>query len=109
MLRPTHNTRAQAKVYRIGFLGGRFDAALWPSFLDSLREHGWEEGRNIVVEGRWAEGRPERYIELASELVSHKMDVIVASALPAVRALQQASRTTPIIMIAVVDPVEMGS
>ena len=108
MLRPTHNTCAQAKVYRIGFLGGRFDAALWPSFLDGLREHGWEEGRNIIVVSRWAEGRPERYIELASELVSLNMDVVVASAPPAVRALQQATRTTPIIVIAVVDPVEMG-
>jgi putative ABC transport system substrate-binding protein len=108
LLRPTHHIRAQAKVYRIGFLGGRYDPALWPSFLDGLREHGWEEGLNIVIEGRWTEGRPERYIELASELVSLKMDVIVAGAPPAVRALQQATRTTPIIMIAVADPVEMG-
>ena len=108
LLRPTHHIRAQAKVYRIGFLGGRFDEALWPSFLDALREHGWEEGLNIVIEARWTEGRPERYIELASELVSLKMDVIVAGAPPAVRALQQATRTIPIKMIAVADPVEMG-
>src|SRR3954447_6815407 len=72
LLRPTHHIRAQAKVYRIGFLGGRYDPALWPSFLDGLREHGWEEGLNIVIEGRWTEGRPERYIELASELVRLK-------------------------------------
>jgi putative ABC transport system substrate-binding protein len=96
------------KLYRIGYLGGRFDAALGASFLDGLREHGWEEGLNIVIEGRWTEGRPERYIELASELVSLKLDVIVAAAPPAVRALQQATRTTPIVMIAVADPVEMG-
>jgi putative ABC transport system substrate-binding protein len=108
LLRRADHSGAQAKVYRIGFLGGRFDAALWPSFLDGLREHGWQEGLNIVIEARWTEGRPERYIELASELVSLKMDVIVAGAPPAVRALQQATRTTPIIMIAVADPVEMG-
>ena len=108
LLRPTHHTRAQAKVYRIGFLGGSFDAALWSSFLDGLSEHGWRQGHNLVVEGRWAEARPERYIELASELVSLKMDAIVAAAPPAVRALQQATGTTPIIMIAVADPVEMG-
>jgi putative ABC transport system substrate-binding protein len=99
---------AQETPRRIGFLGGRFDAALWPSFLDGLREHGWKEGHNIVVEGRWTEGRPERYVELASELVSLKMDVIVASAPPAVQALQQATGTIPIVMIAVADPVKTG-
>src|SRR4051794_38814560 len=61
LLRPTHHIRAQAKLYRIGYLGGRFDAALGASFLDDLREHGWEEGLNIVIEGRWTEGCPERY------------------------------------------------
>src|SRR5690242_925136 len=70
--------------------------------------HGWQEGLNIVIEARWTEGRPERYIELASELVSLKMDVIVAGAPPAVRALQQTTHTTRMIMIVVADPVEMG-
>ena len=100
--------RAQAKIYRIAFLGNRFDAALWQSFLDALRQHGWEDGRNIIVEGRWADGRTERYAEIASELASLKVDVIVASAPPAVRAVQQATRTTPIVMTAVADPVEIG-
>jgi putative ABC transport system substrate-binding protein len=100
--------RAQGTPRRIGYLGTRFNAAYWQSFLDALREHGWEDGRNIIVEGRWAEARPERYVELASELVSLKMDVIVASAPPAVRAVQQATRTIPIIMTAVADPVDMG-
>jgi hypothetical protein len=48
LLRPTHHIRAQARLYRIGYLGGRFDAALGASFLDGLREHGWEEGRTIA-------------------------------------------------------------
>jgi hypothetical protein len=60
--------RAQGTPRRIGYLGTRFNAAYWQSFLNALREHGWEDGRNIIVEGRWAEARPERYVELASEL-----------------------------------------
>ena len=99
---------AQETPRRIGYIGTRFNAPLWQSFLDGLRKHGWEEGRNIMVVGRWAEGRPERYIELASELVSLKMDVIVANAPPAVQALQQATRTIPIIMSPTLIPVEMG-
>ena len=61
-----------------------------------------------MVEGRWAEARPGGYVELASELVSLKMDVIVANGPPALKALQQATRTIPIIMAAVDYPVEMG-
>ena len=100
---------AQAKVYRIGYIGTRFDAPLWQSFLDDLRNHGWEDGRNVVVEGRWAEARPGGgYVELASELVSLKMDVIVGNGPPALQALQQATRTIPIIMASANYPVEMG-
>jgi putative ABC transport system substrate-binding protein len=99
---------AQAKVYRIGYIGTRFDAPLWQSFLDDLRKHGWEDGRNVVVEGRWAEARPGGYVELASELVSLKMDVIVANGPQALQALQQATRTIPIIMASADYPVEMG-
>ena len=99
---------AQAKVYRIGYIGTRFDAPLWQSFLDDLRKHGWEDGRNVVVEGRWVQARPGGYVELASELISLKMDVIVANGPPALKALQQATRTLPLIMAAVDYPVEMG-
>src|SRR5829696_7126094 len=99
---------AQTKVYRIGYIGTRFNAPLWQSFLDDLRKHGWEDGRNVVVEGRWAEARPGGYVELASELVSLKMDVIVANGPPALQALQQATRTIPIIMAFADYPVEMG-
>jgi len=99
---------AQPKVYRIGYIGTRFNAPLWQSFLDDLRKHGWEDGRNVVVVGRWVEARPGGYVELASELVSLKMDVIVANGPPALQALQQATRTIPIIMAYADYPVEMG-
>jgi putative ABC transport system substrate-binding protein len=75
--------------------------------LDGLRERGWESHR-FVIEGRWSEGRVERLPELAAELVALNVDVIVASAPPAVRAAQQATRTIPIIMHAVADPVQAG-
>jgi putative ABC transport system substrate-binding protein len=61
-----------------------------------------------VIESRWAEGRVERYPELAAELVALNLDVMVASAPPGVRAAQQATRNVPIIMMAVGDPVDMG-
>jgi putative tryptophan/tyrosine transport system substrate-binding protein len=108
LLREVERAKAQTKVHRIGYLGNRQNAAIWQAFLDGLREHGWVDRHNIEVQARFAEGRAERYAELALELVSLKMDVIVASAPPAVRAVQQATRTTPIIMTAVADPVAMG-
>ena len=106
---PTARAIAQGRVYRVGFLTtGSPDPVLWQAFLDGLREHGWEDGRNVTIERRLAEGRPERLPHLASELVALNMDVIVAAAPPAVRAAQQATRTTPILMTAVADPISMG-
>src|SRR5829696_9048310 len=54
---------AQPKVYRIGYIATRFNAPLWQSFLDDLRKHGWEDSRNVVVEGRWAEARLGGYLD----------------------------------------------
>ncbi len=102
------NAQARDKAFRIGFLGNRVTPSMWQAFVYGLRERGWEESRNIVIESRWAEGRVERYPELAAELVALNLDVMVASAPPGVRAAQQATRTVPIIMMAVGDPVEMG-
>jgi putative tryptophan/tyrosine transport system substrate-binding protein len=99
---------AQERVRRIGFLANQFNAAIWHAFRERLQDHGWIEGQNMVFESRFAEGRSEQYIELAFELALLKVDVIVASGPPAVRAAQQATRTIPIIMTAVADPVEMG-
>jgi putative ABC transport system substrate-binding protein len=75
--------------------------------LDGLRERGWEPG-DFVLEARWAEGRAERFPQFAAELVALGVDVIVASTPPSVRAAQQATRTIPIIMFAVADPVQAG-
>jgi putative ABC transport system substrate-binding protein len=81
---------------------------LLEAFRHGLRELGYVEGQNIVIESRWAEGNYDRLPGLAAELVGLKMDVIVAAAVPAIRAAKEATRTIPIIMATVVDPVATG-
>src|SRR5262245_43855955 len=76
--------RAQqaGKLPTIGFLGASTPSAWSPwtaAFVQRLRELGWIEGRNIAIEYRWAEGRPERYAEIAAEFVQLKVDVIVTT------------------------------
>ena len=73
-----------------------------------LRERGYVEGQNIVIEQRWADGKYERLPGLAAELVQMKVDVIVAATTVAIRAAQQATTTTPIIMVRTPDPAGMG-
>src|SRR5262245_32100093 len=77
-------------------------------FVQRLRELGWHEGRNLTVNVRWAEGRRERYAEIAAEFVKLKVDVIVTYALPAIFAAKQATSTIPIVFAAASDPVENG-
>jgi len=100
------------KVWRIGVLSsgspsatamGRIDA-----FKRGLRELGYVEGRNIVIESRWGEGKYDTLPGLAAELVRLKMDVILTAAVPAIRAAKGATGTIPIVMAVVVDPVETG-
>jgi ABC-type uncharacterized transport system substrate-binding protein len=95
-----------ARLARIGFLEASpgFDQALH----EGLRELGYVEGKNIVVEWRWARSRAERFPELAAELVRLKVDVIVATNNPAVAAAQAATQTIPIVMVIVTDPVRLG-
>jgi putative ABC transport system substrate-binding protein len=101
------------KVYRIGILGNAPPtvpgvASLWKAFAEGLRERGYVEGKNLVIERRWTEGRIERFPPLAAELVSLKVDLIVAVSKPAVLAVKQATRLIPIIMVNVLSPVESG-
>ena len=98
-----------AKVPRIGFLGmdSGMQAIRVAAFQDELRKYGYVDGRTIVIEYRWAEGRFDRLAELAAELVALKVDVIVTAAPPSVRAAQRATTTIPIVMT-VHDPIGMG-
>jgi putative tryptophan/tyrosine transport system substrate-binding protein len=78
------------------------------AFRQGLRERGYVEGHNIVIELRAAEGRMERFPALASELVRVKVDVIVAGNTPAARAVQQATTTIPVVVPVMGDPVRDG-
>lgn len=99
-----------ARIVRVGFLSAAAPAADQnrSAFGERLRELGWVEGQNLVVESRWAEGRLERLPELAAELVRLKCDVIVAVVTQASLAARSATSTIPIVMIAVSDPVAAG-
>ena len=105
--------RAQqaGKIYRIGYLSTptrESVAQVLEAFLRTLRELGWVEGRNLVVEYRWAEGKIERLPELAAELVRLNVDLIVAPAGSAALAAKKATSGIPIVMIFPSDPVELG-
>jgi putative ABC transport system substrate-binding protein len=78
------------------------------AFEGGLRDLGWMPGTNLLIEYRYAEGKPERLSELAAELVRLPVDVIVASSPMGVRAAQQATRTIPIVMSTLPDPVGEG-
>jgi len=111
LLPVTACAEATPKVPRIGLLMTTTPAAashIVAAFLDALREQGRIEGQSIAVEYRWAEGRSERFDELASDLVRHKVDVLVASSQGPALAAQRATKTIPIIMVNVTDPVEAG-
>jgi putative tryptophan/tyrosine transport system substrate-binding protein len=101
-----------AKVPRIGFLavGSREGRAfLIEGFLQGLREHGYVEGQNIVIEYRFSEDRNDRLPELAAELVALKVKLILASGTPASFAAKQATSTIPIVMGGIAaNPVETG-
>ena len=96
------------KVWRIGILGNTPASPPWEAFRQSLRQHGYVEGQNIVVEARWSEGRIERFPGLAAELVRLKVDVIVVASTPGAQAAKQATSTIPIVIATSVDPVGAG-
>ena len=99
------------RVHRIGYLTGGLSTDrphLIEAFRQGLRELGWVEGQNIVIEYRYAEGRFDRLPDLAAELVRLKVDIIVAVATPASAAAKNATGTIPIVGISLGDPVGTG-
>ena len=99
------------QVYRISFLGTATPSlmSVWlTAFREGLRERGYVEGKNIAIERRWGEGKPERFPVLAAELVKLKVDLILTSGSQAVRAVQHATSTIPIVMAVIENPVERG-
>jgi len=98
-----------AKVYRIGYLRAETPPEVdIEGFRQGLREHGYVEGKNIVVEYRWADGKEERLRSFVSELIGLKVDLIVTSAPAATQAAKEATTTIPIVMVLVADPVAFG-
>ena len=104
---PASHAQQAGKVYRIGILES-IPAARNAANLDALRrglrDHGYVEGRNLVIEYRSADGRAERFPDLASELVRLKVDLIVSRGTPATRAAKSATGTIPVVMATMGDP-----
>src|SRR5262250_4033355 len=101
--------RAQqaGKIYRVGFLANDPTIPTQPAgqaFLEGLRESGFIEGKNAIIERRFAEGRLDQYADLMAELVRLKVDVIVTSANEATLAAKRASINIPVVMMNVADP-----
>ena len=99
------------KVFRIGLLAtgsASSFAVRVDAFRRGLREVGYVEGRNVTIEYRYTDGRPERVSALVNELVALRVDVIVTQTTPAVRAARDATRIIPIVMTSTADPVEAG-
>ena len=102
--------RAQpaGKVFRIGFLGNStaaLEVNLVGPFREGLRDLGYVEGRNVLIDYRWAEGQYERFPALIAELIALKVEVIVTAGTPASVAVKDATTSIPLVMVAVGDPV----
>ena len=101
------------KVWRIGFLSARsrpagLDTDIFGAFVIGMRDLGYVEGKNLAIEWRFAEGKPERLPGLAAELVRIKVDVIVTNGVPPIFAAQKATATIPIVIANAPDPVGNG-
>ena len=100
-----------AKLPRVGLLTLNTPAQMasrLAAFREGMGELGYREGENIIVEVRYGEGRVERLPTLAGELVRANVDVIVPAGYPTIRAVQQATRTIPVVVAIMSDPVEEG-
>ena len=107
----TARAQRTRKLPTIGFLGASTPStwSQWTAaFVQRLRELGWIEGSTVAIEYRWAEGRTERFAEIAAEFVRLKIDVIVTAG-AAVAAAKQATSVVPIVFAVAADPVGSGT
>src|SRR5262245_65079333 len=108
---PPADAQQTGKIFRIGFLDGSTasgSAVLVKEFLQELGKLGWIEGKNLTIEYRFAEQKPERLPELAADLVRLKVDLIVVTETPVALAAKSATAFIPVVMTNVGDPVGFG-
>ena len=108
---PAADAELTKKIYRVGALNGSTPAQtthMFRAFREGLRENGFVEGENVVIEYRWAEGKLERLPGFATELVNLKVDVIFAPPTPAAVAARNATKTIPIVFALAADPIGNG-
>ena len=105
---PLARAQPAPRVYRIGFVASSATALGIDAFRQRLTELGYVEGKNVIVEARYAEGRFERLPELVAEVLRLKVDVLVVGSTPAALAAKRATTTTPIVFASLFDPVGAG-
>jgi hypothetical protein len=109
----TAHAQVSTKTWRIGYIGTTPPSTpetryLNEAFQQRLEEHGYTEGKNLVIERRYIEGKVDRFPEFAAELVRLNVDVIVVGPAPGVRAAKQATKVIPIVMNGTNDPIGNG-
>jgi putative ABC transport system substrate-binding protein len=105
---PWQGQSPAAKVYRIGYLATAPSTEEFESLRQGLSDYGYVEGQNLIIDRRYSEGHTERFPDLAAELVAVPVELIIAVGTPAFLAANHATRTIPIVFIAIGDPVGSG-
>jgi putative ABC transport system substrate-binding protein len=95
------------KVWRMGFIAHGHET-FYDALFEGLREYGYEEGRNLIIERRYAQGQAERFKEFAAELVRLNVDIIIVVTTPAALAVKNATKTIPIVHPNAIDPLKTG-
>jgi putative ABC transport system substrate-binding protein len=105
---PFASAQQAPKVYRIGLLSPTSPNPAVEAFRQGLREHGYVEGKNVILETRFAEGRSERIPKLVAELLQLKVEVLMAASSPGVLAAKKATSSVPIVFAGVIDPIALN-
>ena len=101
------HAQGSGKVWRMGFLAHGYES-FYDALFDGLRPLGYVEGKNLIVERRYAEGHPERFPDFAAEMVRLKVDIIVVSTTPAALAVKNTTTAIPVVFPNAISPVESG-
>src|SRR5947209_136831 len=96
-----------SKVWQMGFIAHGHES-FYDALFEGLHEYGYEEGRNLIVERRYARGRAERFKEFAAEMVRLNVDIIIVVTTPAALAVMNATKTIPIVHPNAIDPLNTG-